>query len=48
MGARGYCQHSKRGQKVRPAVSSALTSLYRIGLISTAGGGKTFAWRRAA
>ncbi|APG90356.1 class I SAM-dependent DNA methyltransferase [Sinorhizobium americanum] len=38
----------KQGQKVRPAVASVLTSLYRIGLISTADGGKTFAWRRAA
>ncbi|OAP40767.1 hypothetical protein AU381_02380 [Sinorhizobium glycinis] len=38
----------KQGQKVRPAVTSVLASLYRIGLISTADGGKTFAWRRAA
>jgi hypothetical protein len=38
----------KQGQKVRPAVGSVLLSLYRIGLISTSDGGKTFAWRRAA
>ena len=38
----------KQGQKVRPAVASVLLSLYRIGLISTSDGGKTFAWRRAA
>ncbi|CAN7488050.1 hypothetical protein LJR235_003275 [Pararhizobium sp. LjRoot235] len=38
----------KQGRKVMPAVSSVLVSLYRMGLISTADGGKTFAYRRAA
>ncbi|WP_319005697.1 hypothetical protein [Pararhizobium sp. BT-229] len=38
----------KQGRKVMPAVSSVLVSLYRMGLISTTDGGKTFAYRRAA
>lgn len=38
----------KQGRKVMPAVSSVLVSLHRMGLISTADGGKTFAYRRAA
>jgi len=38
----------KQGQKARPAVSSVLISLYRMGLISTSDGGKTFSYRRAA
>lgn len=38
----------KQGQKARPAVSSVLISLYRMGLISTTDGGKTFSYRRAA
>jgi hypothetical protein len=38
----------KQGQKVRPAVASVLMALYRMGLISTSDGGRTFAWRRAA
>jgi hypothetical protein len=38
----------KQGQKVRPALASVLLSLYRIALISTADGGRTFAYRRAA
>jgi hypothetical protein len=38
----------KQGRKIMPAVSSVLVSLYRMGLISTADGGKTFAYRRAA
>jgi hypothetical protein len=37
----------KQGQKVRPAVAAVLTSLYRMGLVSTVDG-KSFAWRRAA
>jgi hypothetical protein len=38
----------KQGQKVRTAVASVLLSLFRIALISTADGGRTFAYRRAA
>lgn len=38
----------KQGQKVRPALASVLLSLYRIALISTADGGRTFAYRHAA
>lgn len=38
----------KQGRKVMPAISSVLVSLYRMGLISTTDGGKTFAYRRAA
>jgi hypothetical protein len=38
----------KQGQKVRPAAASVLLSLCRIALISTADGGRTFAYRRAA
>ncbi|WP_426131736.1 class I SAM-dependent DNA methyltransferase [Pararhizobium sp. PWRC1-1] len=38
----------KQGRKVMPAISSVLVSLYRMGLISTQDGGKTFAYRRAA
>jgi hypothetical protein len=38
----------KQGQKIRPAVSSVLVSLSRLGLISTSDGGRTFAYRRAA
>lgn len=37
----------KQGQKVRPAVAAVLTSLYRMGLVSTADG-NSFGWRRAA
>ncbi|MBB3976048.1 hypothetical protein GGQ64_001235 [Rhizobium azooxidifex] len=37
----------RQGQKVRPAVSSVLASLHRMGLISTSDG-RTFAYRRAA
>jgi hypothetical protein len=38
----------KQGQKVRPAAASVLLSLCRIALISTADGGRTFAYRHAA
>ena len=38
----------KQGQKARPAITSVLISLYRMGLISTTDGGKTFSYRRAA
>jgi hypothetical protein len=38
----------KQGRKVMPAISSVLVSLYRMGLISTTDGGKTFTYRRAA
>jgi hypothetical protein len=38
----------RQGQKVRPAVSSVLMSLYRMGLVSTTDGGRSFAWRRVA
>jgi hypothetical protein len=38
----------KQGRRVMPAISSVLVSLYRMGLISTQDGGKTFAYRRAA
>ncbi|MEI1251996.1 class I SAM-dependent DNA methyltransferase [Rhizobium aouanii] len=37
----------KQGQKTRQAISSVLTSLYRLGLVSTSDG-KSFSWRRAA
>lgn len=38
----------KQGQKVRPAVTSVLTSLHRIGLVSSPDKGRTFHYRRAA
>jgi hypothetical protein len=38
----------KQGQRIRPAVASVLLSLYRMGIIATADGGKTFTYRRAA
>jgi hypothetical protein len=38
----------KQGQRIRPAVSSVLVSLSRLGLISISDGGRTFAYRRAA
>lgn len=38
----------KQGQKVRPAVTSVLTSLHRIGLVWSADKGRTFHYRRAA
>lgn len=38
----------RQGQKIRPAVTSVLTSLYRMGLVSSADKGKTFSYRRAA
>lgn len=38
----------KQGQRIRPAVISVLTSLYRMGLVSTSDKGKTFSYRRAA
>lgn len=38
----------RQGQKVRPAVTSVLASLHRMGLVSSADGGKSFAYRRAA
>ncbi|RWY67867.1 class I SAM-dependent DNA methyltransferase [Rhizobium leguminosarum] len=37
----------KQGQKTRQAIASVLTSLYRLGLVSTSDG-KSFSWRRAA
>ncbi|MGO8468347.1 class I SAM-dependent DNA methyltransferase [Rhizobium leguminosarum] len=37
----------KQGQKARQAIASVLTSLYRLGLVSTSDG-KFFSWRRAA
>lgn len=38
----------RQGQKIRPAIASVLISLYRMGLISTSDGGKSFGYRRAA
>lgn len=38
----------RQGQKVRPAVVSVLTSLHRMGLVSTSDNGRTFHYRRAA
>ena len=38
----------KQGQRVRPAVTSVLTSLHRMGLVSSPDNGKTFSYRRAA
>lgn len=38
----------KQGQRVRPAVTSVLSSLHRMGLVSSPDNGKTFSYRRAA
>jgi hypothetical protein len=38
----------RQGQKVRPAVVSVLTSLHRMGLVSSPDNGRTFSYRRAA
>ncbi|TCM58534.1 type II restriction/modification system DNA methylase subunit YeeA [Rhizobium sp. PP-F2F-G48] len=46
--AAGIAGRFRQGQRVRPAVASVLASLYRMGLVSTADMGRTFAFRRAA
>lgn len=38
----------RQGQKVRPAVASVLSSLHRMGLVSTTDNGRSFSYRRAA
>jgi hypothetical protein len=48
MDASGIAASFKQGQRIRPAVASVLLSLYRMGIIATADGGKTFTYRRAA
>jgi hypothetical protein len=46
--AAGIAGRFRQGQKIRPAVASVLSSLYRMGLVSTTDAGRTFAFRRAA
>ena len=46
--AASIAAHFKQGQKIRTSVASVLLSLYRMGIISTADGGKTYSYRRAA
>lgn len=45
--AAAIAAHFKQGQKIRPAVASVLTSLHRMGLVSSSDG-RTFSYRRAA